>query len=357
MGFLSRVSKKQTLLPRTGAGWEGWFVIAVGRRDSHIRWAKTHLFRSRRSQSLVPIAAVENLRSEGELVTAIATGEEVFEQRLRVNPSEICSTTAGTNFSLEKPPHLYLSGRSVFCDGHPTCYRFEAEHPDESSRALVGRGSGGARADFQVSFRLVGTDRVQWIALPPLATYFGIHSDLEGTVKVGENSFPISGLGILEHAWGMRLPIDLNALMWGPWHWDVLSFERVDDREDVPGHVALAALWLPFGRRSIGVRALGRLPGGLQHTFSNVSVEYQDVKWMDDEAAGEPRRVPRRWVGRLRDHGGDLVYEAVASTPLYPAVDHGGFMGFDFHARYRPRGGMWQRLEGSGFTEFGGPLR
>ena len=41
------------LLPRMpGAGWEGWFCIAIPRRGSPVRFTKTHLFRASESLRL-----------------------------------------------------------------------------------------------------------------------------------------------------------------------------------------------------------------------------------------------------------------------------------------------------------------
>ena len=43
--------------------WEGWFIIAVPKKGSPVRWAKAHLFHSQPRRGFHPLSAVEGLES------------------------------------------------------------------------------------------------------------------------------------------------------------------------------------------------------------------------------------------------------------------------------------------------------
>jgi hypothetical protein len=55
----------------------------------------------------------------------------------------------------------------------------------------------------------------------------------------------------------------------------------------------------------------------------------------------------------MRSHRGTLRYEARASTPVAAILPQGGFLGFDFEARWTGRRSK-KTFTGTGFSEYGG---
>jgi hypothetical protein len=320
------------LRPRLpSSAWEGWFVIAIGARGTAVRWAKTHVFRSVRMPGRHPIAALEGLRATpGEIVSWIATADAVEVERATLDGAAAAGC-ARDPFTLALPGALSLAPGTA-----PGTWRFVRD-----TLEAPGAGAGAAAA---IDLTLAGRDQVEWLRLPRVLTYSGVHCAARGTVRAAGTSHDFAGLGVLEHAWGGTLPFDPQRLVRGPWHWDVLHLN--DDAEKPGAGAAVAALWLTIPLLGVrGVRAAGRLPGTPFRPLQPVSLE---------PLARDANGVPRSWVGRLRDAhaGADIIYEARASTPVAAAAPGVFFQGFDFELTRAGR-----RHAGSGFCECGGPPR
>lgn len=279
--------------PRARAGWEGWFAIGIGDASCDVLWTKTHAFRSDAREGMRPLAAVEGLEARGEIVTWVATRERVIESRTAVDPSSVADRL-----------------------------RIEGALPQAHVRR-----SGDATLELDVDFR----DRMEWAQFPRILRYFGACGRALGSIAIGGATHDLSGVAIVEHAWGALVPFDPMRFVRGPWHWDVLAFD--DDTRTVA-----AALWVSLpGYPLRGVRAAGKLPG-LDDAPRAVRVE------RDDDV--------RRWRASIAAGGAELAYEAIATTDLARAAPGGGFVGFDFEGTLRS-----QRVRGRGFCEHGGPVK
>jgi len=64
---------------------------------------------------------------------------------------------------------------------------------------------------------------------------------------------------------------------------------------------------------------------------------------------GRPRRVPRRWTGRIECSQGELAYEAVRATEPRAVLGDGFLYGFDYEARWMDAPG--EAFEGEGYAE------
>ena len=301
-------------LPRwPRSAWEGFFVIAIPRRGCPVRWLKTHLFRSRARRGFHPIAAVEGLTAKGELWGTAAFGDRLVEGRAAFEPEAL--RVGATGLALELP------GRARLWE-------------EAGQVALWWRDEA---SQLEASLTLEPREVVQWARLPPALRYLGVHARLKGALKVGKVSHDLSGLGVVEHAFGALVPFDPARFPLGRWHWDVLSFEDDD------GALATLTVNAPLlGMR--GLRAGGQVPGVMVAPISAAGVEYLEVE----------HDHPKRWLGRARGSTGELVYEAVASTPLARAAPGGGFLGFNFEATFTAAGARPRHFAGRGFCECGG---
>ena len=302
-------------MPR--ASWEGWFFIAIGSRDSEIRWTKTHVFRARRNY---PLAAVEGLVSPGEVVTLIGLRDRIVEVR---------QTFAKEDLHCDDVPFQLALGQTLRWSAKSDTFSFSRKtHNPELTLNLSGRLH----------------DRLQWAKFPGFLNYFGIHAEVKGTLRFDAMEHGFRGLGIMEHAWGASLPVHPARFITGPWHWDVLSF----DTENPGPPPAAASLWIPIpGMGTKAVRAFARWPGGPLRRVRARPVHYVETR------SERGRIVPVRWKTVLDDGEGYLEYEALASTPPAFEAPGGAFMGFTFNAAYFPKIGTPREWKGNGFTEFG----
>jgi hypothetical protein len=296
------------LLPRTRApAWDGWFFIAIGRRGAAVRFAKWHLFRARAGGH--PIAAFEGLRGPGELGWFIGTAERVLHQAQPIAPEAIAAP--GGTLSIDLPGRLRLAG-----DHTAVRLRF-----DDAAAGLA--------ADLGCRPR----DRLQWARWPGLLSYVGFPGPLDGRLTAFGRDHVLSGVAMVEHAWGAMLPFDPQRLR-VPWQWDVLVF----DGDGEPPVLAALTIALPGIRPPM--RARGQLPGGVPARFDRHRVDYLAID-------GD---TPRRWRGRMSGPSGELDYEAAATTPAAPAFPDGAFLGFEFTGRWRTAGAD-QPIAGTGFAE------
>jgi len=300
------------MLPRLpGAGWEGWFFIAVPRPGAAIRFAKWHLFRIGGGRFRHPIAAVEGLRGPAEIAAFVGTADRVLHRPVSLDPNTI--TADRERLAVSAPERIRLAGG----DGAVT---LEFHDPAASLSATLACRPGG---------------RLAWAAWPPALSYLGFPGALSGTLTAFGSDHQLDGIAIAEHAWGGSLPFDpLRVAV--PWQWDVLTFDH-DGGTAVVAALSIEVPWL-----GPAVRVRGLLPGADPPRFARQQLDYLEVG--DDPAA------PRRWRGRLRGPSGELDYEAVASTPAAPAFAGGAFLGFDFVGTWR-RGGQLRPLQGCGFAE------
>jgi hypothetical protein len=289
---------RRDLAPRTNAGWEGWFCIGIGDASCDVRWTKTHAFRSDVRAGMRPVAAVEGLEAPGEIVTWVATREgKVIESRTALDPPSVAHA---------------LDIRGPF------------------PGARVRRG-GDATMQLDVELR----DRMEWASFSRILRYFGACGPALGSISMHRRTHDLSGVGIVEHAWGALAPFDPMRFVRGPWHWDVLAFD------DGARSIA-AALWVSLpGFPLRGVRANGRLPG-VEATPRAVRVERNaDVS---------------RWRATIAAGDAELTYDATTTTEIARAAPGGGFVGFDFEGTLRD-GRTTRAVRGRGFAEHGGPTR
>src|SRR5262249_24633314 len=116
---------------------------------------------------------------------------------------------------------------------------------------------------------------------------------------VHRKTHDLSGIALVEHAWGALVPFDPMRFVRGPWHWDVLAFD------DGARSIA-AALWVSLpGFPLRGVRANGRLPA-VDEPVRAVRIERgaEVKKWRATIAAGDA----------------ELTYDAVTTTELARAA-------------------------------------
>lgn len=78
--------------------------------------------------------------------------------------------------------------------------------------------------------------------------------------------------------------------------------------------------------------------------------ECQILEWDTfDNYAGQPCRVPRRWLGRLRSNGDEFSYEARRKTEPRPVLGEGFLYGFDYQGQWS--GSPGKKIEGEGYVE------
>jgi hypothetical protein len=270
-------------------------LIGIFPRESEVRWCKVQLFSGGRDPSRHCLSAVEGMDGDGQVLVLRATRERVERHEVRFPRGGL--TAASSGWSVTAP------GVSWTGDWPDTVVQCDAA-------TFEARASAG--------------DVLTWIAMPRVLTYWSAF----GEVQTGGQR----GVALVEHAWGMDIRLDVAR--WSPrtWQWDVLAFE---------GGGACAALTIDLAAGLLGVRGGGRIPG---ETFEKSALSRIEVDAWEEDAG---RRVPRRWRGQLRLGGAVLAYEAQRSTPVAPVVPGGGFVGFEFEARWKGKS-----LEGSGFTEY-----
>lgn len=109
------------------------------------------------------------------------------------------------------------------------------------------------------------------------------------------------------------------------------------------------SLWSegPFGMELKNVGLLRWSP--YQSRFME-RYECQVLEWDQfDNYAGQPCRVPRRWLGRLRSNGDEFSYEARRKTEPRPVLGEGFLYGFDYQGQWS--GSPNEKIEGEGYVE------
>ncbi len=332
-GDLIELTRRQMLPKMPRAGWEGWFSILIARKGSPVRWTKTHLYRSRKIPFFHSMGATEGMTSAGEMLTLVGLKDRVHKDFSEFSTYGV--RAGDRNYSLA------LDG--LQWNGECPSFQFDRHTAD---------------GKMKVRLDLKARDRIEWVGLPGVITYFGLHSEAKGFIVANGERHEVRGLAVQEHAWGGLVPFDPLLVVRGRWQWDVLSFEEAQGIGKIEEPTALAGIWLPVpGRRSFGMRAEGRLPGTGYHKFRGYKVEYLETEKIECGHKGKPGIYPKRWLGTLSDSRGNLSYEAVASTPPAAVAPGGGFIGFDFEATYRPKSGAARKMSGSGFGEFGGVVK
>jgi hypothetical protein len=175
-------------------------------------------------------------------------------------------------------------------------------------------------------------EHLLWVRIPRVLTYWTSF----GALRFAGSTGIISGLGLVEHAYGTAIPFDLGRVRLG-WQWDVLRFDE--------GGFA-AGLAVEIAGHLRGLRGTVRLGDASRRRTSSIALSWGEP----DEEAG--RVVPLRWEGIFRTRDGVLTYEARKATPLAPEVPDGGFFGFSFEGQWRPRAGLDRAVSGTGFTEY-----
>jgi hypothetical protein len=177
-------------------------------------------------------------------------------------------------------------------------------------------------------------DPFLWIHVPRVLTYWTAFGELrfEDARKPGA----VEGLGLVEHAFGAAIPVDLGRVPVS-WQWDVLRLDQ--------GGFG-AGLAISIGGRLRGIRGVLEIgeDAGVRTSSSSMS-------WRES-GHEEGRAVPLRWSGALRTGAGELVYEARRATPVSPEVPDGGFLGFEFEGFWRSKGARERRVSGTGFSEY-----
>jgi hypothetical protein len=288
-------------------GWEGWFLITIGAPNDPIRWTKTHIFRCSGRRGRYPLAAVEGLEAQGEIVTFVGTRSGVLRFERAFERGEL---DAGAS--------LAIDGACEWQLGEPMRFlRTQDAH----------------RIELEIE-RPSASDRIAWIRLPRVIEYVTRFANAKGSVVLdGGPAIEHSGLALFEHAYGAEVHFSpRKRLVRGPWHWDILALPQ--------GAAGALAVSVP-GLGMIGLRAAGKIGDRFRGlSRPQIKRDHVDVGWR----------------GLMRDPGGpSLHYSAVASTPVVTAAPGVFFVGFDYTGELRDRSGSTQSISGSGFAEFGQP--
>ncbi len=284
--------------------WEAFFLIGIFPEASPLRWVKFQLFSGGRNPGKHCMSALEAMDGPGEELILIG-----WKDRIE---------------TVKRPL------------GSPYLSRSSEAWEVQSSKDLKWTGDW---PNLSLHFSLMGVKAntaarnvLVWADIPRVLTYWSAFGELDW--QAGEASR--LGVGIVEHAWGGDTRIDVARLAPPRWHWDVLTF---DDG------AACAGLSATVAGRQIGLRSGGTAPGQPFTTGRGIQVKVN--RWADEEG----RHVPLEWSGELKLGDRIFSYAARKSTPLAPAVPHGGFMGFDFEGRWNGDGGN-RTHRGTGFTEY-----
>jgi hypothetical protein len=278
------------------AAWEAYLLVAVFPEGARLRWAKVHAFVGCARPGRRCLSAVEALDGPGELVVLTAD-EAVVKRHARPLDAATC-TRSSEGWTVEAPGLVW--------SGFPET-RVVLEVP---------------RVEVTASVQHVGW----WARIPRVLSYFTGFGPLAWKDDSGG---VLSGIGLVEHAWGADVPFDVAA--WAPrrWQWDVLTCED----GGTFGSLTVAGL----GVRTMG-RASPREPFGTGHR-----ARCRVASWRHEAS----RPVPERWTGTLVTPSGRLDYEASATTPVAPTVPDGGFLGTRWTGRLNRRD-----VGGTGFTEY-----
>jgi len=263
------------------SAWDAYLLIGIFPEGERLRWCKVHAFVGRARVGWHCLSAVEALDGAGETVVLVADGDGVRKHvRAGADPRVAWSGVREANVALDDP-------------------RVEA-------KATAHDVGWWARIPRVLSYR-TGFGDLAW-------------KDDEGTVR---------GVGLVEHAWGAAVPLDVAALAPRRWQWDVLA---------TTDGAAMASLTIA----GVGVRAMGRAGAG-EPFATGWRARVRVREWGRQEG----RRVPVRWEGSMTTRAGTLRYEARAATPVATMVPGGGFIGSTWEGTWRGR-----PVSGTGFSEY-----
>jgi hypothetical protein len=277
------------------AAWEAFLLIGIFPEVARLRWCKVHVFVGRARPGRHCLSALEALDGAGEIAVMIADERRV--DRRFVPTDEASCTRAADTWRIEAP--------GVAWSGFP-----------ETRLSL-----GEPRAEVTAKADAVGW----WARIPRILSYFTGFGPLTWSDARGA----VTGVGLVEHAWGADAAIDVARFAPKRWQWDVLTADTGE----------IVALLTISGR---GVRTMSRSgPAAPLATGWRARLRVQE--WTNDEG----RRVPARWRGAIATSAGPFRYEATATTGVAPVVPDGGFIGSTWEGTWGGRG-----VRGTGFTEY-----
>jgi hypothetical protein len=190
-------------------------------------------------------------------------------------------------------------------------------------------GSGEVRAP-RLEARVEAADPFFWIKVPRFLSYFSA----TGAARVTVDGVARDAFGVLEHAWGGSIPVNLEHASPRRWHWDVVS---------LGGTRFFAGLGV--GPLLLGAHGAARTSEGASLSrVSRLRIRVHEWSELPD------REVPRRWSGTMVARDGTLHYDARATTPASPELAGGGFLGFTWEGTFRDAAAA-----GAGFCEYRGP--
>ncbi|HEX8794661.1 MAG TPA: hypothetical protein VF765_27130 [Polyangiaceae bacterium] len=277
------------------ARWEAYLLIGIFPEGARLRWCKVHVFVGRARPGRHCLSALEALDGAGEIAVMVADERRV--ERRFVPTEDASCTRAADAWKIDAP--------GVAWSGFP-----------ETRLSL-----GEPRAEVTAS-----ADAVAWWArIPRVLSYFTGFGPLTWSDARGA----VSGVGLVEHAWGADAPVDVARFAPARWQWDVMTAETGE----------IAALLTISGR---ALRTMNRpSPAGALATGWRGRIRVRE--WSTDEG----RRVPARWTGAVATSDGPFHYEARASSSVAPVVPDGGFLSSTWEGTWAGRG-----VRGTGFTEY-----
>ena len=263
------------------AAWEAYLLIGIFPAGKRLRWCKVHAFVGLARPGWHCLSAVEALDGAGDTVVLVADGDGVRKHvRAGADPRVAWSGVREANVALDDP---------------------------------------------RVEAKATAHDVGWWARIPRVLSYCTGFGDLAWTDDEGT----VRGVGLVEHAWGAAVPVDVAALAPRRWQWDVMA---------TTDGAAMASLTIG----GVGVRAMGR--GGADEPFATGwRARVRVREWGRQEG----RRVPVRWEGSMTTRAGTLRYEARAATPVATMVPGGGFIGSTWEGTWRGR-----PVSGTGFSEY-----
>jgi len=277
------------------AAWEAFLLIGIFPELARLRWCKVHVFVGRARPGRHCLSAVEALDGAGEIAVMVA--DERHVERRFVPTDEAGCTRAADAWKIDAPG---LAWR-----GFP-----------ETRLSL-----GEPRAEVTAKADTVGW----WARIPRVLSYFTGFGPLTWSDARGA----VSGVGLVEHAWGADAPVDVARFAPKRWQWDVLTADTGE----------IVALLTIAGR---GVRTMSQ-SGPAAPLATGWRARLRVNEWTNDEG----RRVPARWHGAIATSAGPFRYEASATTAVAPVVPDGGFIGSTWEGTWGGRG-----VRGTGFTEY-----